>query len=179
MNHDHYRNLILDEEPITPQEQADLDQHLQSCEECARLSRALHKSLNIISSAPEVQAPQGFTRNWLVEFERRKRAQERKQARTLIIALSSGILVVVLAALIIFLPEFSLISLTAGLITTVVQLAGTFERVWTFLVSLFQSTRPSTLVFTLFILVAWILLACFTLGLSVWKLAIKKIEVKK
>ena len=99
--------------------------------------------------------------------------------RTLVIALSSGILVVVLAALIIFLPEFSLISLTAGLITTVVQLAGTFERVWTFLVSLFQSTRPSTLVFTLFILVAWILLACFTLGLSVWKLAIKKIEVKK
>ena len=179
MRHDHYRDLVLDEETISAEEKAELAQHLQTCEECSRFSRAVQGSLRMISSAPEIQPPQSFTRTWLADFESRKRAQEKKQARTLVFALAGSILVIVLASLVIFLPELSLISLTAGFISTLVHLAGTITRLWTALASFFQALRPSTLVFSLFIAVAWTLLACFTLGLSVWKLAIKKVEVKK
>jgi len=179
MTHNRYRNLILDEESLSLKEQQELTEHLLLCHECARFKQSADHSINLIVTSAEIRPPANFTRSWLVSFEARKREQEKKQARQLILGLSGGILTVVLAMLIILLPDFSLISLAAGFISTMIAILNTLEKAFTVLTTLFQSIRPGTLILTLAIAIGWILLACFTLGLSVWKLAIKKIEVKQ
>ena len=80
--------------------------------------------------------------------------------------------------MLIFVPEVSLSSMTAGLITTLVSVLDGMQTAVSFTTTLFKSLSPATLILLFGIAGGWLLLASFTLGLSVWKLAIKKVENK-
>lgn len=179
MDHYPFKSWILDEIELDQEQRRRLEEHLAVCPQCAQLSRSLNTALQTIRSAPEMAAPPDFTRKWVASLEARRREQEKKQARTLTIVLASTALIVALVSLYIFLPELSLISMAAGTISAVVGVLNGFQQAVEFIVGTFQKLSPSTVIISALILSGWIILAVFTLGLSIWKLAFRKSEVSK
>jgi hypothetical protein len=177
MEHQPFRTWILEKEPLTIEQQANLEDHLASCPECARLSLNLDSALQIVRSAPEVAAPEGFSRRWQASLAQRKHAEEKRQARNLAFSLIGSAIVVAIGAVLIFNPEVSLISLAAGSLTSFLTLVASAESVIEFITHLARTLDPTLLALVLILLGGWILLSTFTLALSIWKLAIKR-EVK-
>ena len=115
MEHQPFKAWILDDENLSDEEKVQLSEHLAVCPECEQLSENLNAALQAIRVAPEMAAPAGFTQRWSASLAARKREEEKRQARSLGIALSSSALVIAIGAMLIFVPELSLISMTAGL----------------------------------------------------------------
>lgn len=179
MNHYPYKIWILDEKDLDESQRVELAAHLEICPQCAQLSHSLNIALQSIREATVQAAPAGFTRRFVTSLETRRRDQERKQARTLAIVFASTALIIVLVALYAFLPELSLISLAAGVISAVVGLLTYIQQAFSFIMSAYRTLNPSTLIISGLIFAGWVLLASLTLGLSVWKLAFRKSEVNQ
>ncbi len=176
MNHQLYENWILDDIQLTPQEQDSLNQHLKECHECYKLYHSWNKVQTQIKSAPVAPAPAGFVNRWKVDFASRKQAQERRQARTLLIGLSSGAFAIMIALGIILLPNFSFISLMVGFLTILVKMATGLQSLWTIVSTLVSSASPSTLIICGLIVAGWISLAALVWGLSIWKITAKGVK---
>lgn len=178
MNHNPYENWILDDLPITADQKRELSIHMDECPECARLYQGWSSVQHTIRQTQIQPAPADFTAKWTSSLLHRKREQEKKQARNLAISLATGAVATLIALGIILLPDLSLISLAAGSITSLTALVTGIESFWSILFKLVRAVPSSSLIVTLFVVSGWVLLACFTLGFSVWKLAFQR-KVKK
>lgn len=174
MSHQPYENWILDEPQLSEEEKLDLEHHLRECPECTRLANGWSSVQHTIRATQMKPAPANFTSKWSASLAHRKREQEKKQARTLVISLCSGASAVLLVTLIYFLPDFSLISLTAGFISTLLSVSNIISNFWSITLKLIQTIPLSTLIVTTIIVSGWVLLASITLGLSIWKLAFRR-----
>lgn len=179
MKHNPFESWILDDVALDSQQRETLEEHLARCPRCAQLSAAVNSALQSVRELPEMTAPPRFTQRWSASLAARKQAQETKQARTLAIVLVGTALLVALISLYIFSPEFSLISLAAGIISTIIGVVNSFHWVVLLLTGLFQKVTAPILIISGFLLASWILLAIFTLGLTVWKLAFRQSEANK
>ncbi len=179
MNHQPYENWILDEERLAPQDQASLKAHLKECPECFELQRSWNVVQTQIKSAPVKSTPVGFMPRWRSQFTLRQKEQERKQARTLLISLASGAGAVTIALAVIMLPDFSIISLTVGLLTTLVKLFSNIESLFTVLRSIFNSAPTITLVISGLLLAGWISLAAFAWGISIWRINSRRVKTNE
>ena len=176
MNHQLYEDWILDDVQLTTQEQDSLNQHLKECHECYKLYHSWNKVQTQIQSAPVAPAPAGFVNRWKTDFASRKKAQERRQARTLLISLSSGALAIMIALAVILLPNFSFISLTVGFLTILVKMATGLQSLWTIASTLVSSASPSTLIIGGLLVAGWVSLVALVWGLSIWKITTKKVK---
>jgi len=174
-----FKSWILDDETLNDEEQARLNEHLAECEDCAQLKANLEAALQMVRSAPEMPAPPDFTSRFTASLAARKREEEQRQARALTLALASSAIVVALGELLIFIPEISLISLTAGFLSSVLYCIEIVQSTFSFVGGFIRNANPSSLITVFVVLGGWILLASLTLALSIWKLAIKKVEIKK
>lgn len=178
MNHQPYENWILDEVQLTPQEQVSLKQHLKECPECFELQRSWSKVQVQLTTTPVKPAPTGFVSRWKTEFALRQKQQEERQARTLLISLASGAAAVIIALAVILLPDFSVISLTVGFLTTMVKLFSGLQGLWSVAKTLITSASPSTLIISGLLLAAWVSLAAFAWGISIWRITTKGVKAK-
>ncbi len=179
MNHQPYENWILDELQITPQEQDSLNQHLKECPECFKLSHSWNKVQTQLTSAPVKPAPDGFMRRWKTDFAARQVAQERRQARTLLISLASGAVAVAIALAVILLPDFSFISMTVGFLTTIVKIFSGIESLWSVVSNIVASAPTITLVIGGLLIAGWISLAAFIWGISIWRITTKGVKTNE
>lgn len=178
MNHQPYETWILDEHPVSDEHKIALEEHLKTCPECVKLKRSWVMVEKTLISTPVKQAPARFVNDWKGSLAARKRAQEKKQARTLLISLCSGGVAIMIALAALFLPEFSLISVGVGFVTTLVQLLTGLENFWSIIFRLSRSIPVSTIIITGVLISSWIILACLAWGLSIWKLAFRRGLIK-
>lgn len=178
MNHQPYEDWILDELQLTPQEQDSLSQHLKECPECYKLSHSWNKVQTQLRSTPVKSAPDGFISRWKTDFAARQKAQERRQARTLLISLTSGALAIAIALAVILLPDFSFISLTVGFLTTVIKIFSGIESIWSVASNIVDSAPTVSLVIGGLLIAGWISLAAFVWGISIWRITTKGVKNK-
>ena len=178
MNHQPFENWILDELTLTPQEQSSLEQHVKECPDCYRLQRSWSKVQQQIVAAPRKAAPASFMTHWKSNFAARQIEQERRQARTLLISLASGAGAILIALTVILMPEFSLISLLVGFLTTIVKLFSGIESTWSMVSNIVNSAPTVTLVVTGLMIAGWISLAAFAWGISIWRITTKGVKAK-
>jgi hypothetical protein len=179
MDHQTFRSWILDEETLDHKNEIKLKEHLAECSECAQLKANLERAINMVRTAPEISAPPTFTARFTASLAERKREEERQQARNLTLALASSAIVIAFGAFLISLPNISLISLSAGLISSALYCFEFIQSIASFVTSFITHANPTSLLAVFVVVGGWILLASFTLALSIWKLAIKKVDIKK
>lgn len=179
MDNQKFKSWILDDEILSAEDEALLKEHLAQCPDCAQLKANLDAALQVVRTAPEIAAPPDFTQRFTASLAARKREEEKQQARRLTLAFVSSALVIAIGALLIFMPEISLISLAAGFFTSVLTCFEVVQSAASFVSSFIKNANPSSLVTVIIVIGGWILLASLTLALSVWKLAIKKVEIKE
>lgn len=175
MDHQTFKSWILNDELLSGEDITQLEEHLTECVECARLKSNLDTALQMVRLAPQVPAPPDFTRRFTASLTARKREEEKRQARSLTLALSSSAVVIAFGALLIFTPDISLISLTTGLISSVLRVFEVIQSTASLVGGFVKNANPSSLVTLFAVIGGWIILASLTLALSVWKLAIKKV----
>jgi hypothetical protein len=69
MNHQPFENWLLSEEPLSPQNQQALDEHLQICEHCNQLQHRWSGVLNLFQGTQEVGPAPGFLDRWQETLE--------------------------------------------------------------------------------------------------------------
>jgi cation transport ATPase len=178
MRHQPYEKWILEDEELDPVEQKELRSHLETCHTCDSFAKAHTRVGHILSRVESMPAPSGFTARWTNSLAARKREQEQKQARAMLISFASLAIGILLAAGILLLPEFSLIALTARTLTVGVNVLNGLQGFWSTLTHLVRSVPPGMVIFASVFISSWIIFACVLWGVSIWKLAFRRGKVK-
>ena len=85
MSHQPFETWIFSDDPIQPEEQTELDQHLQSCEDCRQRALAMSQVQQAFISTPAPIPAPGFTQRWQerLALARQQRQQKRMWLLTL------------------------------------------------------------------------------------------------
>jgi predicted anti-sigma-YlaC factor YlaD len=85
MNHQPFETWIFSDDPIKPEEQAYLTEHLQSCEDCRRLSMVMNEIEHTFINTPAPAPAPGFSQRWQkrLAHHRQSRQQQRMWIFTL------------------------------------------------------------------------------------------------
>jgi hypothetical protein len=75
MNHQPFDGWLLNEEPITPEQKRELDQHLHSCDYC----NALAETGKVLRSVKMVSPAEGFTARFQARLAEHKIADRRRK----------------------------------------------------------------------------------------------------
>lgn len=87
MNHQPFENWLLDEAPLTPQQQRDLQNHLRGCAICSGIADA-----NLALQSTHLAAPMpGFTARFRPRLAAWRREQQRRQAIGTILLVTIGV----------------------------------------------------------------------------------------
>ena len=87
MNHQPFETWIFSEESLQPEDREKLDQHLQTCEDCRKISIAMESVRQTFTSAPSPAPAPGFTQRWQAHLARHKNAQQQRRMWTLTLIL--------------------------------------------------------------------------------------------
>ena len=107
LEHYDYETMIFNEAPLRPEEQTDLQAHLEQCDECRSLAAAWQGMQRDLSAAP-VQAPAaGFAGRWEQRLEHDHQRTHHKQALVSLGLSMAGALFLVLALVFWLSPVFA------------------------------------------------------------------------
>lgn len=179
MNHQPYESWILDEEKINRSQQIELEEHLKECPKCSTLQNSWTIARSTIRSAPVVQPKAGFAERWQRSLAERKKAEEHRLTRNLILWLSGSALLIMIILAVIFSPDFSLISLTVSAITILVNVAVGISALGEFVMSFVRSAPPAVLIITALFFSTLISVVCFIWGISLWKVSLKGVDTNE
>jgi predicted anti-sigma-YlaC factor YlaD len=88
-DHQYFEERLLTEATLSPEEAVQLQEHLQTCESCQRLSRAWREVEEQLVKSPVVSPAPGFIRRWQVRLMDEREKIRRRQT-TLILSLCVG-----------------------------------------------------------------------------------------
>ena len=99
MKHQPFETWILLDEPLTPEQTRQLENHLQGCEHCRQLRDAWIGAQALMNESPAPKPALGFTQRWeeRLHLERRKQLLARHQWRAWIILILIANVVSILA----------------------------------------------------------------------------------
>lgn len=127
MMHQPYEDWLLadpNEEPLTPQQAAALQEHLQSCAECEALANALREVEGQIRTASQVEPESGFTHRFQARLEADRQRLLRRQSLALLgFSIGGAILLLGILALMVW-PLLEMPSIVFWIV--VYRLAGIF-----------------------------------------------------
>jgi hypothetical protein len=95
MNHHPYDRWLYQRDELQREQVQALEQHLESCEHCARLAVSLERVEAVITAAP-MQAPQpGFVSRWRTRLHAERHKPSFMQKRVLTLSTISGALIII------------------------------------------------------------------------------------
>lgn len=64
MSHQPFETWLFSDEELTPQQDQTLESHLQECEDCRKMSDALHQVTDVMASSKDPLPAPGFVQRW-------------------------------------------------------------------------------------------------------------------
>ncbi len=85
MSHQPFETWLMSEEELTPQQNQNLEAHMQECENCRKLSTALHQVTSVFTSSVDPLPAPGFAQRWhqRLIIHRHQRQQRRMWLMTI------------------------------------------------------------------------------------------------
>jgi hypothetical protein len=90
MRHQPFESWIIDDTNLTIEQAQSLQSHLQSCEDCRKLSSGWAVARAYLSQAPAVSPAPGFTRRFGASIAERRFHQQQMQVRRTLLYLIGG-----------------------------------------------------------------------------------------
>lgn len=99
MSHQPFESWLLSNEQLDAQQQGTLNNHLQECEDCSKLSFALNQVTDLFSNSPSPTPAPGFTQRWhgRLAAHRQQHQQRKMWVFTLGLFAIAGLLIITLA----------------------------------------------------------------------------------
>ncbi len=130
MNHQPFETWILNQDPLEPEDQKKLNQHLQTCEDCQRLSGAMDEIRLSFKSAPSPSPAPGFTQRWHERLALHKQARQQRQMWLLTLAMFGLASLISLAILLLELGQINWYYEIGQVIANFGRLAAQVNQVW-------------------------------------------------
>lgn len=128
MNHIPYEDWLLSGEALDPSQEAELKEHLASCESCQELAQAWQSVAATIQTAPEMVPAPGFTERWQEKLIKAKAARQRRLT-WLILVLCLGGALASLAGIIFLNGSVSGVAIMTALLQGISQAFSTGDAV--------------------------------------------------
>lgn len=78
MNHQHIKEWLISDDPLTPEQSRTLEEHVKDCESCQNLETAWSEVFHLITNTPEIEPRPGFLNRWeSLLIQQRRRTQKR------------------------------------------------------------------------------------------------------
>ena len=78
-NHQPFEDWMIDRETITPEQELDLQDHLQQCEDCWTLSEALRDVDTLLKAEPIISPTPGFSARWQAHYAEARTVHQKRQ----------------------------------------------------------------------------------------------------
>lgn len=173
MNHQPFENWILEENQLSSTEKHDLLEHMEKCPKCASLEKSWRAARQHVKTLPAVDAPAGFSHRFQASLAYRRKLQEQRQTRILLISLVSSAVAILITLALFLLPHTSLTSLMINFLGSLLQLINVISQFWLLVTSIVRSTPPSFLI-TLMLAVSMLISIISVL----WVLSFLRITMK-
>jgi predicted anti-sigma-YlaC factor YlaD len=144
MNHQPFENWIFTDGPLQPEDQEKLNEHLQSCESCRRLSLAMEGVRQTFISAPSPAPAPGFTHRWQERLAVHRHARQQRRMWILTLAMFGLASVISLAILLLELGHFNWFYEFSQLIAHFSRVAAQINQIWV----VFQSIHKTLPIIT-------------------------------
>ena len=163
MNHLQFEEWIFSDEPLLPEQQTALEEHLHSCEGCRQLYAAWRSAEDWLQAPATITPQAGFTARW----ESRAVAQQQRRRR-----LRGGLL-----SILILLTGIALVFASLGVFAwsnggtthAIVQTTESITQFWTFVIT---SVRISSVMVEQFpaisFMVIWTLMGAIMILTFIW-----------
>jgi hypothetical protein len=129
MNHLKYEEWLLSDEPLTPGQKQDLQEHLATCEACSRLAAAWNQVETRLRATPVLGPEPGFAARWQTRLVEARQKKHRRQNLLILLFCVGGAAVLLTILGILALPllrsPLPMLVSTAYQVTHVVSLADT------------------------------------------------------
>lgn len=89
MNHQPFEKWLFSEEPLLPEQDLALREHLQDCQSCKDLEKSWKEVEGLIKSSVSVAPAPGFRTRWQVRLAEERRKQQQRQV-WLVLAFNCG-----------------------------------------------------------------------------------------
>ncbi len=103
-NHLLFEELIFSEQELTSHENAELQAHVQECEDCRQLSEAWQAVENQLTRTPAVAPVSGFTRRWQTRLALDLQKQHHRQTNVVLLVSLFGALTLFLLLIVLGMP---------------------------------------------------------------------------
>lgn len=173
MNHQPFEEWLLADDPLSPEQNRALEDHLQTCASCPPLAEAWSAVREELETAPQAAPAPGFGQRWQAHLVKK---QAREHRRRLWLAGGSG-LVLMAGSIILAVPLLARLSLTEILVQLVYGLSLLFVKASQIGVLLGTTFNG---IFVVIPIAAWVMVATSLslLGLlwafTMWKIIIPK-----
>lgn len=176
MNHQPYRNMLLDDQALTPIEKEDLDQHLANCLQCAQLEKSLRALDHEFKSAPMVAPAPGFTARFQASLPARHKTHEKEQNRIIIISMVSTAVVACITLAAFLLPNVSPITILANLFADIVSLVNAVTQFWVFIGNFFHAVPTGLSIGIALTISIWLSLTVLIWGITLYRITLKGVR---
>jgi predicted anti-sigma-YlaC factor YlaD len=95
MNHQPYEDWLISEDPILPEQNSELQDHLRKCDSCRQLSESWLDIQTLLHVPQQVRPHAGFSARWLTHYEEQERKNKQRQSWIMLI-LTGGVTVFLL-----------------------------------------------------------------------------------
>ena len=102
MGHQPYESWLISEEPLLPEDELKLNEHMASCDACRQLSYSWFEVLDLFQEPQFVSPSPGFTRRWqslLVDFQLSETERKQKRISWMFFAAMAGAAVILLGVM--------------------------------------------------------------------------------
>lgn len=104
MSHKPYETWLVSEEPLPPDDEQRLHEHIETCESCRQLSISWGEVHSFLQELPMDKPAPAFTSRWqarLADVRAREISQKEKRASWVFVAVSAGAAIFVLSIMVI------------------------------------------------------------------------------
>jgi predicted anti-sigma-YlaC factor YlaD len=142
MVHQPFEQWIVEQTPLTGEQDQLLQGHLQECSQCRELQSSLLTVDELLMQAPMAAPAAGFTRRWQASLAERRALQQRRQVRKFfLILLGAGLLTFGLLGLYVALTS-SPVELVARLLENATRVLINLDQLESFVTAIFRTLPP-------------------------------------
>lgn len=78
MNHQHIKEWLISDDPLTPEQSRIIEDHLSGCESCRHLQTAWSEVFNFIKTTPVMEPRPGFLKRWESRLIQQQRQTQKR-----------------------------------------------------------------------------------------------------
>jgi|GEM_PF-683918 len=136
MNHQPFEKWIFEDESLDPQQQENLNAHLETCETCSDLTIALTQFENTVHHSPSPNPTPGFTQRWKDRLHRYRYQRQQQRLWIFTFSLFAIATIILITIFVLNQSKWNIFYEFGLFVGTLGQIGGRINQFWAIFIAL-------------------------------------------